>query len=530
MLGDNVAKRVLVTEALDEAGLDLLQSSCQVDLRLGLSSEALLQAIADYDGVVVRSATELTAQVLAAGARLAVVGRAGTGVDNIDLEAATRRGIVVVNAPTSNTVAVAEHTLALMLCLARHIPQANASVHAGRWEKKGLMGTELRDKVLGLLGLGHVGTAVAQRARGLEMRVIAHDPFVSPTRAAQLNVELVDFDSLLSQADYLSLHVPLNETTRDIIGSRELGTLKRGAYLINCARGGLIAEEALVEALRENRIAGAALDVFDDEPHISPALCQCPNLILTPHLGASTQEAQSGAAYQIARQVIDVLEGRSPRYPVNVTAISSEEMAFLRPHLDLAGRLAKLYAQLAGNNLTRLEMAYAGDVTQHDTELLTAAALAGLLSEVGEGPVNLINALLVARERGLAVSELRTSETQSFSSLMTLRAQTTAGERLLSGTLMRGQPHLVRIDDYWLDFALRGFLLLTEHTEQPGVIGQMGTLLGELGVNISFVQVGREQRGGRGLMVLGLDEPIGAAELARVMTLPSILSARAINL
>ncbi|TEU19267.1 MAG: phosphoglycerate dehydrogenase [Anaerolineales bacterium] len=525
-----MTKKVLVVESLSEAAIRLLQESCQVEVRLGLSPEELLQTIGDYHALIVRSGIQVTARLLASAKKLVVVARAGTGVDNIDLDAATRRGIVVVNAPTSNTVAVAEHTMALMLCLARHIIQADGDMHTGRWQKRHLVGTELRDKVLGLVGLGRVGSAVASRARGLEMKVIAHDPFVSPDRAAKLDVEMVGLDELLSRADYVSLHAPSTERTRGMIGARELALMKPHARLINCARGDLIVGEDLVAALREGRLAGAALDVFVDEPTIDPALCQCPNLLLTPHLGASTEEAQQGAARQVAQQVIDVLEGRTPRYPVNVVAVSHKELEFLEPYLVLARRMGMFYAQLAENNLSHLELTYVGDIAEHDTTLITAAALAGLLGEASEEPVNLVNARLVARDRGLVVSEVRTPQAQDLSDSVTIRAQTTSGTRLLSGTVIRGQPHIVRIDAYWLDFVADGLLLVTEHVEQPGVIGQMGTLLGQEGINISFVQVGRQKRGGPGLMVVGLDDPITEETLARVMTMPSIRSARVIRL
>lgn len=525
-----MVKKVLITESLSQAGIELLQRSCEVTVRLNPPTGELLQIIKDYDALIVRSATQVNAALLAAAKRLVVVGRAGTGVDNIDLEAATRRGILVVNAPESNTVAVAEHTLALMLCLARHICQANATMHAGQWRKSGLVGTELRHKTLGLVGLGRVGAAVASRARGMEMEVIGFDPFVAPERAAQLEVKLVGLDELLSRADYVSLHAPLTERTRGMIGARELGLMKPSACLINCARGELIVEQDLIQALKTGQIAGAALDVFVNEPNVTPILCECSNLILTPHLGASTEEAQSGAAMEVARQVLDVLEGRAPRYPVNVLALSDEELSFLRPYLDLANRLGRFYAQFAENNLSRVEMSYAGEIAKHDTTLITSSMLIGLLRDVSEEPVNLVNARLVARDRGLVVSEVRTSEVQDFSDLITLRAQAGNKERILRGTILRGQPHIVNIDDYWLDFTADGLLLVSEHIEQPGVIGQMGTLLGEAGINISFVQVGRQKRGGRGVMVVGLDDVLSQETMAKIMTMPSIRSARVVKL
>lgn len=517
--------RVLVTEALSPEGIALLERACQVDVHLNPTPAELRDLIRGYDALIVRSSTLVTADVLEGADRLVIVARAGTGVDNIDLDAATRRGILVVNAPTSNTVAVAEHTLALMLSLARHIPQADARTRTGCWEKRQFMGTELRDKVLGLVGFGRVGTAVASRARGFEMRVIAYDPFVAPERAQRLNVEMVELDDLLQQADYLSLHVPATERTKGMIGARELGLMKRSAYLINCARGDLIVLEDLARALCAKDIAGAALDVFPDEPSVNPLLLTCPNLVLTPHLGASTREAQSGAALQVAQQVVDVLAGKQARYPVNITALSGEEMGFLQPYLELAGQMGRFYAQYAHDNLTHMEITYAGEVAAHNTQIITAATLAGLLSEAGDEPVNLVNAPMIAAERGLLLSEVRTPDAQGFSGLVTLAARTTAREYLLSGVVMRNQPHMVRIGNYWLDFVLQGHLLISQHIEQPGIIGQMGLLLGNAGISISFVQVGRQERGGPGLMVTGLDDPLSSEALTQIMTLPSIKAA-----
>lgn len=522
--------RVLVTDALAPAGLACLEASCQVDVRLGLSEEELCAAIGTYEALVVRSGTTVSADVVARGRRLRVVGRAGTGVDNVDVDAATRCGVLVVNAPTSNTIAVAEHTLALMLCLARNVVQANASVHAGQWQRGRFLGSELRDKTLGLVGLGRVGTAVAARARAFEMRLLAYDPLVSAERAAQLDVRLAELDELLATADYVSLHAPATERTRGMIGTRELALMKPGACLINCARGELVDEDALAAALAARRIAGAALDVYPHEPSVSPALRGMEGVLLTPHLGASTLEAQDSAAVEVARQVVDVLEGRAPRYPVNLSPLSEEERATLGPYLDLAGRLGRFCGQYAHDNISALEIVYGGEAALLNSGLLSSALLAGLLGETTEEPVNLVNARLLARERGLEVTEVRGEEAEGFGHLITLRAATSAGPFLVSGAVMRGQPHIVRVGDYWFDFRAAGDLLLSEHVEQPGIIGQMGGLLGELGVSIAFVQVGRQERGGLGLMILGLDDPLDAAGLARVMALPTIRSAHMVRL
>ncbi|MBN1399956.1 MAG: phosphoglycerate dehydrogenase [Anaerolineae bacterium] len=525
-----MTKKVLVTEALAEAGLDLLRQTCQVTVHLKPSHDELLQMIGDYDALIVRSATDVNAQVLAAGTRLAVVGRAGTGVDNIDVQAATHRGILVVNAPTSNTVAVAEHTMALMLSLARHIPQANSITHAGLWEKKGLMGTELRDKTLGLVGFGRVGRAVASRASGFDMHIVAYDPFVSPEIAARYDARLLTLDELLSRSDYVSLHAPSTERTRGIISARELALMRPTAYLINCARGDLVIHEDLVQALCEGHIAGAALDVFIDEPNIDPSLCENARVLLTPHLGASTEEAQSSAALQVARQVIDVLAGRPPRYPVNITAMSSEAMKRIQPYLDLATRMGHFYAQFAENNLTELEITYAGSLSEENTELITAALLQGVLAEAGQELVNLVNARLIAEEHGLVVREVRTTHVEGYSSLLSLSTKTTRHSHLLSGTLIHGEPHIVQVDNYWLDFVPRGHLLVDEHLDQPGLVGLIGTILGDADVNISFVQLGRAVKGGQAVMVLGVDEPLVDGVLDRIRGIETIRSAHFISL
>jgi len=523
-------KRVLIADRLSEAGTAVLQECCEVDVRPSITTDELLEIIPQYDALVVRSATQVSAEVLARGSRLKVVGRAGTGVDNIDIGSATREGILVVNAPTSNTIAVAEHTLALMLCLARNIVPADRSVHAGRWERSRFLGSELRNKTLGLVGLGRVGTAVATRARAFEMRVLACDPFVAPERAARLDVSLVDLQDLLAQSDYVSLHAPSNEATRGLIGRRELALLKPTACLINCARGDLIVEDALVEALEQGSIAGAALDVYPDEPEVSEALRRCERVVLTPHLGASTREAQDAAAVDVARQVVDVLSGRPARYPVNVTPLPEEQRALMEPYMDLADRLGRFYAQMTQDNIQRVEVVYGGEMTGFSTEVLTDAVLAGLLADISEDPVNVVNARLIARERGISVVETRTDESADLTQLLTVRAESTAGTMEIAGTVMRGRPHVVRLGGFWFDFVAEGILLVSEHREQPGVIGQMGTLLGRHGISISFVQVGRQERGGHGLMVLGLDDALTEEVMVDMMTLPSIRSARVVRL
>lgn len=521
--------RVLVTESLSEEGLARLRAGAQVDVREGLGAEELLAIIGEYNALVVRSRTRVTAELLQAATRLQIVARAGSGIDNIDVEAATRRGVIVVNAPNGNTIAVAEHTIGLMLAVARHIPAADAAMKAGAWPKGSLAGVELRGRTLGIIGLGRIGAALARRAGAFEMRLLAYDPFVAADYAARLGVEMVSLETLLGEADFVSVHVPGNEHTWGLIDAERLALIKPTAYLINCARGGIVDERALQAALAEGRLAGAALDVFSQEPPGQTPLVSSPKSVCTAHLAASTQEAQRSCALDVVEQVLAVLGGRSPRYPVNVPSLSGEELAALGPYLELGTRLGSFYGQMASNGLERLELIYAGDVVAHDTSLLRAAVLMGVLQLIAEEPVNLVNAGAVAASRGISVAERCEPEAESYTNLLTIRAFTRSGEHSVTGSVVRGRSHLVCIDGFWLDFPLEGYLLLSEHTEQPGVLGRMGTALGESGVNVSFVQVGRWGRGSRGVMVLGLDDPVSPGLLERIRALPSIRSVRLIR-
>lgn len=545
--------RILVTEPLAAEGLDALRGEAIVDINTELTADQLIRAIGSYDSLLVRSKTRVTADVIAAGKRLGVIGRVGTGVDNVDLDAATRRGIVVVNAPYGNTVSVAEHTLAMMLALARHIPRADASLRGGHWEKQAFEGVQLRGKVLGIVGLGRIGAAVARRALGLEMRVICHDPLVTPERAAQMGAQWAPSEELLRSADIISLHLPDSHQTRALIGERELALMKPSAYLINCARGSLVDEDALYQALQSGRLAGAALDVFAQEPPPDSPLLHCDRVILTPHLAGSTAEAQRDTAVEVAQGVLDVLAGRMPKYPVNAPALPPEELQQLGPYLDLARRLGAFYAQVAGNHIQALEVACTGEQVGQRLDLLVSEVLVGLLAGASEEPVNWINAQWVARERGIAFAGRLEPESNAggWANWIELRvgsaasggqapAQPTAPmgwseqcavySHRVAGAVLRGEPHIVRMDDYWLDFVARGLLLVSEHIEQPGILGRMGTVLGNAGVNIHFVQVGRRERGGPGLLVLGLDDALTPAVLEQVLSLPSIRSARMVRL
>ena len=521
---------VLVTDPLSEEGLTYLRQHVAVDVRLGLSPEDLRDIIGGYDGLIVRSGTKVSSQVIQSANRLAVIGRAGTGVDNIDLEAATLKGIVVVNVPNSNAISVAEHTIALLLALARHLTQADARLRAKRWSRQGLAGVEVRGKTLGIIGLGRIGSAVARRAQGLEMEVVAYDPFVSMNYAARQGVSLKPLVDLLQESDFVSLHVPLTKRTKGLIRANELAMMKSTAYLINCARGGIVDEEALCAALEKENLAGAALDVFVEEPLPDSPLRNNQKVILTPHLAASTDEAQRLAAREITQQVVAVLEGQTPRYPVNAPPLLPEELAILGPYTDLALQLGRFYGQLAHANLTEVELTVSGEIASHDPTVLTASALQGVLEAISEELVNQVNSRLLAERRGLRVVERRTPALENLTSSLTLTVHTTEGEWSVMGTVLRGAPHVLRINDFWIDFVARGQLLVSEHIEGLGVLGRVGTLLGKAGINISFLQVGRRERGGLGMMVLGVDDPLTQEVLDTLLDLPSIRSAYSLHL
>ncbi|HIQ04491.1 MAG TPA: phosphoglycerate dehydrogenase [Anaerolineae bacterium] len=501
--------RVLVADRLAEAGLALLRPQVQLDVRTNLSHDELLSVIPEYDALIVRSRTQVTAEVIAAASRLQVVARAGVGVDNIDVEAATRAGVLVVNAPTGNVVAAAEHTIALLTALARRVPQADASVRHGEWQRGRFMGVELRDKRLGCIGLGRVGSLVAERAKGLGMQVVAYDPYISSDYAANLGVELVPLEVVLRTADFITLHLPLTEQTRGLIDARALIKVKRGAYLINCARGGIVDEGALLQALNDERLAGAALDVFSQEPPPADSpLLRHPNVILTPHIGGSTTEAQERVAMDVAEQVLAVLADRPARYAINAPIIPPKEMEFLIPYIDLAERMGRFLAQFAEARIEGVEITTHGQLATYDISYLKAAAIKGLLSDVVEERVNLVNAGVVASQRGLRIVERRTERVERYENLLTLRATTSEGERTIRGSVLYHEPCIVAIDDLWVNFPAAGHLLLTRHHDRPGIIGRIGTLLGNADINISFMHVGRRAPRGEAIMVLGTDEPI----------------------
>lgn len=543
--------RILVADEIAQEGLDLLRTAlpaARIDVQTSLTPEQLRAIIGEYTALIVRSATRVTAEILGEARQLKIVGRAGVGVDNIDTEAATTRGILVVNSPTGNIVAAAEHTIAMLMALARHLPAASSSTKAGQWEKNRFIGVEVRNKTLGIIGLGKVGAEVTRRAQGLEMQVIAFDPYVSPEQARKLGVTMLSLDDVLQQADFVTLHTSLTsgpQGTRGLIGARELGLMKPSARLINCARGGLIDEEALLHALNEGLLAGVALDVFSQEPirdnEVLKLLLAHERVIATPHLGASTEEAQVGVATDVAEQIATVLRGGFPRAAVNAPLILPETLQVLHPYMQLVEKMGRLYTQLQPSLLSRVELACSGEIADYDLRPLKAALIKGLLEAVSDAHVNMINAPTLAKQRGLEIIEQKSSTPSEFANLITMRVLDSNGYTssfagkpgsgdehidVLGGTVIHGMPRIVRVGRYWTEIVPEGYILFCRNYDQPGMIGRVGTVLGKARVNIRHMDVGPSERTSRprspgqppntALMVISVDEPIPDWALAEI--------------
>jgi D-3-phosphoglycerate dehydrogenase / 2-oxoglutarate reductase len=523
--------KVLVTEPLAERGLELLREGFEVDVRADLAREGLAGAVEPYDALVVRSQTRVDGPVVDAGTNLKVIARAGIGLDNVDVEAATRRGVMVVNAPQSNILSAAEHTMALLLAVARNVPQANAALRSGAWERERFQGVELHGKTLGVIGLGRVGTMVAQRALAFGMRIVSYDPYVSRERARQMGIELMpDLGALLVQADFVTIHLPRTPDTEGLIGERELALMKEGARLVNTARGGIVDEAALERSLRQGHLGGAALDVFADEPVTDHPLFGLDDVVVTPHLGAATAEAQDKAGIAIAEMVRLALRGEYVPYAVNVAAAEVSEQ--LRPFLPLAERLGRVLTGLAEGPIRRVEVEYLGGIGELDTKVLTLGVLKGALAGVVHEPVSFVNAPVIARERGIEVGERRSSVSQDYVNLVAIRAATDGGELNVGGTLVgkRNAERLVRIYDFDIDMAPAEHMAFFRYEDRPGVIGAVGTILGEAGVNIASMEVGRKEAGGLALMGLTVDSPIPPDAMERIVTAVGMKSARSITL
>jgi D-3-phosphoglycerate dehydrogenase / 2-oxoglutarate reductase len=509
---------VIVADRIAGEGLDLLGESCRVLSLVGSPLESAPEALAEAEGLIVRSETRVDAATIERAPRLRVIGRAGAGVDTIDVQAATARGIVVVNAPGGNAVAAAEHSLALMFSLARHVPLADRLMKDGQWKRSQLVGTELTGKTLGLVGLGRVGTEVARRALGLEMQVLVYDPYVPDDHIRTLGCEPSSLEAVLAGANYVSLHVPLTDATRGLMNAERLALMQPSACLVNCARGELVDYPALLAALDDGKISAAGIDVYPEEP-VSPdnPLPHHPRVIATPHLGASTVEAQASVAVQVVHEVLAVLAGQPPQFAVNAPSIRAEEVPVLRPYMDLALLLGKLATQLADGAIRAAEIEYRGAIAEENTSAVTATAVQGLLEPISEISVNLVNARLLARQRGMEIVERRSTTPEQYTSLVRVTVQAGGGAVCVAGAVSDGRPSIVQIGEYELHLpATPGYLLMTRHDDRPGIIGTVGQLLGEADVNISSMQVGRSGPRGDALMLLSVDDPIPPAVVARL--------------
>ncbi|HEX6624500.1 MAG TPA: phosphoglycerate dehydrogenase [Pyrinomonadaceae bacterium] len=527
--------KIFIADDVNESGLAPLRAAgFAVEKRTGLKGDELFEALRDADGLLVRSETKVTAAAMDAAGRLRAVGRAGVGVDNIDVAAATARGIVVMNAPDGNTMTTAEHTLALLLALARRVPQGDASMKGGRWERKRFVGVELRGKTLGIVGLGRIGRVVASRARGFEMKVVAFDPFITPEQARDAEIELAPLEEVCTRADFLTVHTPLTQETRGLISAREFALMKEGVRVINCARGGLVDERALHAAITEGKVAGAALDVFEEEPPPpGHPLLSLEEVIVTPHLGASTREAQEGVALTVAEQMRDFFLTGALRGAVNVPAVGAQELTALQPYIELAARLGRFVAQLVDDPVREVAIEYAGEVAGMDAAPVTRAFLAGLLKNMS-ARVNAVNALLIAGERGIVVTDTykRGGGPGDMTPAVRTRVVTTTGERTASGALFgqRSDGRITELDGFRVEVIPAGNMLVTRSSDVPGVIGRVGTALGEGGVNISRFHLGRRERGGEAIAVIETDAPLDDATLARLRSFREIISARRIEL
>jgi D-3-phosphoglycerate dehydrogenase len=527
--GFNVKYRVLISDPLAEEGIDILRDFCDVDVKTDLSEDELIDIIGQYDGLLVRSGTQVTPRVIEAAGKLKYIGRAGAGVDNIDLDAATRRGIIVANAPAGNTLAATEHTLAMMSSLARNIPQANASLKSGEWKRSQFMGVELNEKVLGIVGFGRIGQEVARRAIAMDMKCIAYDPYINIERAKQLGVEVMSLEDLFTAADFITIHTPLVKETKHIINEKTIATMKDGVRIINCARGGIIDEDALYKAIRAGKVAGAALDVFEEEPPTASPLLELPQVITTPHLGASTVEAQQNVAVSVAKQCIEVLKGGTAKFVVNAPMIPADQQELIEPYATLAGKMGKLLIQLVEGRLEGVEIEYGGKAADfgQNTKFITRMALKGLLDPILQNPVNIVNAEFVARERGIKVSETVTEESKGFTNIVTITAKTDKMTESVSGNVAgKDKLRIVCIGEYMTDMTPGGHVVISRHHDVPGVIGRFATIIGRHNVNIAGMQVGRNKPGEEAIMVLNVDSEVPGEAIEEIRKSEGVFTAK----
>ena len=513
--------KVIVTDEISEKGLELLQKDprVQLDVRLGLEKSELHQLIGDYDAIITRSGTQVDAELLSHATKLKMVARAGVGIDNVDVPAASERGIIVVNAPFGNTNSAAEHSMAILLSLCRNVPDANSSLKSGQWQRAPFTGYELKHKTMGIIGLGKVGGRVALRSRAFEMEVVVYDPYISEKRATDFGTRLVSLDELITMADVISVHTPLNEETHDLVTAEHFVNMKDGVLVVNCARGGIINEDAMLNALESGKVAGAAFDVWSEEPPNSETLKKMiahPRMVVTPHLGANTFEAQTNVAVDVSREILNLIDGKPVENAVNIARFDPDLMTQMRPFMELAAVLGDFISQLAPENPGKVSFNYTGKLAAHDCMPITMAGLAALLNRCTDQEVNMVNANLVAERRGLIIEQSRSTESEFFSNLITLNLETPQGKRTIAGTLFEGTPKIVKMRDFDTDFTPEEHMLVLTYEDRPGLIGKIGTILGEAEVNIGAMSLGRRAKGGEAMVVFSVDSPVDETTLVRL--------------
>lgn len=522
--------KVLVSDSLAEEGVKKLESGADVDVLTNLSPEDLIKRIKDYDALVIRSGTKVTADVINAAEKLKVIGRAGVGVDNVDVDAATKRGIIVLNAPGGNTISAAEHTIAMMLAAARNIPQANTALHKGEWNRKKHTGVEFYNKTLGIIGLGRVGVEVAARMKGFGMQILAYDPFVTEAKANQMGIKLAALEDVLKNSDFITVHTPLTNDTRNLIDEEEFKIMKPGARIVNCARGGIINEAALAKAVDEGRIAGAAIDVFTKEPPIGNPLLEQEKIITTPHLGASTAEAQINVALAIADQILNISKGGMPTTAINMPAISPETLTAMEPFMTLGEKMGSLAGQLAGKRFDTVEITYGGSIAGMDTSPVTLSALKGMLESI-KGGVNFVNALSLLKEIGVKLVQSKTESANGYSNLIALKLRDNGEIISIQGTVYgKRDKRIVQLNDYRIYVPSEGSMVICMIEDKPNIIGPCCVVLGESRINIGGMHVGRISEGMPQLMVLSVDHPVTEEILDRMKAVPGVISATAVKL
>lgn len=529
-----MGQSVLITDAVDPICIELLEhAGIEANVQLKRTDEELIPHIQKAEGWIIRSGTQITARLIEAADRMKVIGRAGVGVDNVDLEAATRKGVLVINAPDGNTISTAEHTCAMLMSLARRIPQANASLRSGKWDRKTFQGSELFEKTLGVVGLGKIGRSVAERMRSFGMVIIGYDPMLSQEAAERLGVELVPLETIFERSDFITIHTPLNDATRGMFNRETLARCKKGVRIVNCARGGIVDEQALLEAVQSGQVGGAGLDVYSQEPPPPglEELIQHPNIVTTPHIAASTDEAQAKVAVQITEQVISALKGEPVQSPVNAMAIRMASQKEVQPFLALADRLGQIAGQLSDGHVRRITIRTTGDVPRRYSEVLAVAALKGVLGRWVSEPVNLINAPFLAEEMGVAVREERDTTRGGYTNLVEVALETEAGTQRVAGTVFgEEEPRLVRIDEHWIEVRPEGRLLLYRNVDRPGMMATVGGILADAGINIGALALGRTGRGSQAITAISVDDPIPAEVLQRVAALEGVENVRSIVL